>query len=207
MRGWTSWSYVPGASLIGSRGRACAVCVHCELCPVALVYTSRASNTHRHIHRCTHIHTEWNLVYKTATRTYLTNTHPLHGTFHTSFTFSFWKFPVKTSSFVFKLYYCIVFIRIIHLYNSSAPPPPPPPPQKKTIFLQFFSTAYTHFQNCLFFPKLYTQIQELHTQNAKCLIFSKINHWYKKYHKHIWKANISITFAIILIPVRIVSVT
>ncbi len=36
--------------------------------------------------------------------------------------------------------------------------------------LQFFSTACTHFQNfASFFSKLYTQIQELHKQNAKCL--------------------------------------
>ncbi len=35
--------------------------------------------------------------------------------------------------------------------------------------LQFFSTAYTFSKLCLFFSKLYIQIQELHTQNAKRL--------------------------------------
>ncbi len=58
MRGRTRWSYVPGASLIGSWGRgwACVWSVHCELCPVALVYTSRASNTHTHTSIGTGVH-------------------------------------------------------------------------------------------------------------------------------------------------------
>ncbi len=52
-----------------------------------------------------------------------------------------------------------------------------------------FTTAYTHFQKKKF-SRLYTQIQQLHTQNAKC--FTSLAKWSTafKYHKHISKANI-----------------
>jgi len=41
---------------------------------------------------------------------------------------------------------------------------------QKCVLYSFSSTAYTHFQNfASFFSKLYTQIQELHTQSTKCL--------------------------------------
>ncbi len=52
-----------------------------------------------------------------------------------------------------------------------------------------FLTAYTHFQNFTsFFSNLYTQIQELHTQNASQLLQNEALH--SKYPKHISKANI-----------------
>ncbi len=51
--------------------------------------------------------------------------------------------------------------------------------------LQFFSTAYTHFPNfASFFSKLYTQIQELHAQNASHLL-QKWSTAFKIKHTHL----------------------
>ncbi len=38
-------------------------------------------------------------------------------------------------------------------------------------FYSFFNSLHTFSKLCLFCSKLYTQIQELHTQNAKCLTY------------------------------------
>ncbi len=57
-----------------------------------------------------------------------------------------------------------------------------------------------------FFSKLYTQIQELHTQNAKCLT-CKIKHCIQNITNTCQQQTFANTFAIILIPVRLLCVT
>ncbi len=52
----------------------------------------------------------------------------------------------------------------------------------------FFNCLHTFSKLCLLFSKLYTQIQELHTQNASQLLQNEALH--SKYHKHISKASI-----------------
>ncbi len=71
----------------------------------------------------------------------------------------------------------------------------------------FFSDACTRFQifASFFSPKVYTQIQELHTQNeqnASHLLKNEALH--SKYHKHTSKAKICKHLSIILIPDKFV---
>ncbi len=59
----------------------------------------------------------------------------------------------------------------------------------EVMFLRFFFQLLTHiFKTLPLFSNLYTQIQELHTQNASHLLQNEALH--SKYHKHISKANI-----------------
>lgn len=78
------------------RGRTCAWSVHCELCPVALVYIDTG----------VHIYTQSGTFSTKQQRDLIWQAHTL--AFHTSFICSFLKLPVKTSSFVFKFYYCVL---------------------------------------------------------------------------------------------------
>ncbi len=68
--------------------------------------------------------------------------------------------------------------------------------QSVNCLYSFFSTAYTHFQHFAF-KKKYSQIQELHTQNVKCLTYLakwsiafKISQSIKYTQQNIPKANI-----------------
>ncbi len=63
----------------------------------------------------------------------------------------------------------------------------------KTVVLLtvFFSCLHTFSKLCLFFSKRYTQIQELHTQNAKC--FTSLAKWSTAFN--IWQTHLESTFA------------
>ncbi len=77
-----------------------------------------------------------------------------------------------------------------------------------TMPLQFLSSCLHTFSKRYpsFFSKLYTQIQELHTQNAKCLITCKMKHCIQNITNTSQKQTFANTFAIILIPVSFVCV-